>query len=168
MTRPRDYYELLGVDPHASTAAIERAHRKRAVIQHRRGVFELEKRLRHAEDALRVLTDPELRRRYDEHRLLSQAAFVELPPEEDNERARRESRRLREIRNERTRDAVRIGRDASKANRQDVREMAFEHEIRELTRKRALARRARWEKVVRFALYSSALALALYAWLKFH
>jgi curved DNA-binding protein CbpA len=168
MAHPRDYYELLGVDPHASKDAIERAHRKRAVVEHRRGVFELERSLRRAEDALRVLTDPELRRRYDEHRLLSQAAFVELPPEEDTERARRQSRRLRELRQDRARDAVRISRDASKANSDDVREMAFEHEIQERTRKRALARRARWEKVVRFGFYASMLGLALYAWLRFH
>jgi curved DNA-binding protein CbpA len=167
MPEPRDYYELLGVDPRASEAAIRRAHRKRAVVKHRRGVMQLEDELRHMQNALAVLTDPEQRRRYDEHRLLSQAAFVELPPEEDAERVRREGRRLHEFRREIGRDASRLSREATSAHSDAMRRVGEEHDAHELAQARALRRRALVARTVRVGLWLVVIGGVWFVWSRY-
>jgi len=63
-----DYYELLGVSPHASKREIARAYRRRTVARHRNRVIQLEDQLKAMQQAYETLSDPERRREYDERR----------------------------------------------------------------------------------------------------
>ncbi len=65
----RDYYEILGVDRGADTAAIKKAYRRLALRYHpdkNPGDHNAEEEFKAAAEAYAVLSDPEKRRRYDQ------------------------------------------------------------------------------------------------------
>ena len=65
----RDYYEVLGVDKNADDAALKKAYRALATKYHpdmNPGDKEAEKKFKEASEAYAVLSDPEMRRQYDQ------------------------------------------------------------------------------------------------------
>lgn len=165
MPGSRDHYELLGLDADAPPEAIARAHQRQAVIVHRRGIFRLEERLRQMGDVARNLLDPERRRRYREERAFAATALLRRPPIEDRDRTRRQGKQLRETRQEIGESAVRMSIDAVSAHAEEMRQVAWDHHIHELSRKRALARRALVSRVGQLTMYATLLGVALYLWL---
>lgn len=71
-----DHYAVLGVDPDADQAAIERAYRERVKAVHpdRNDAPDADKQFRRVKKAREVLTDPEARARYDRRRERRKAA----------------------------------------------------------------------------------------------
>jgi curved DNA-binding protein CbpA len=80
-TKVDDYYEILGLDPSATTQHVRRAFRLRAMARHRKGASRIARELGRMEEAHEVLRSPGLRQRGSE-----------LTEPRDSGRARRDRR----------------------------------------------------------------------------
>ena len=68
MAEKRDYYEVLGIEKGASEEEIKRAFRKMALKYHpdrNQGDKEAEEKFKEVNEAYSVLSDPELKKKYD-------------------------------------------------------------------------------------------------------
>ncbi|MEZ4223363.1 MAG: DnaJ domain-containing protein [Polyangiaceae bacterium] len=106
----RDHYEVLGVPVSADAATIRRAHRVRAVYDHRRGALGIKAQLEMLQEARDLLLDPDQRRAFDALR----EDLLVRPQRQRNdieaERVRREGRRRQALNRRIGVESQRLGR----------------------------------------------------------
>jgi hypothetical protein len=159
-----DDYHALGVGPDAPPDAVRRAHRRQAVIEHRRGIFRLEGRLRRLDELAQKLLDPGYHGRHEQQHQLARTALLRLPPADERDRARRIGRRRHDFRKEIGESSLRVSREAVSAHAEAMRIVGEEHDRREAREARTRARRALMSVLVRLSLVAAMVSTALYLW----
>jgi curved DNA-binding protein CbpA len=158
-------YALLGVDFTATPTQIRRAYRKRIVASHRQGVLGLVDQIEELKRAYQLLRDPALRSDYD--RALWRGRASSCPPAAHGDpRVAREVALRRRMGHERAEHSLRSGAEALRENAETVRQLAHEHEQRELASERQRARRALQSRLLKALLLCVLLAACVYAGLR--